>query len=263
LRRLIAALKRLFAGHERIFGFLHSLQLQEQTAVVLIPAGEIIVVLSPHMDDEVLGCGGTLARHADAGARIVVVFLTNGRYGAGTSADAQTVLVAARQTEAARAGALLGITEQHRIDGLGNRLETDTAAATQLRAILESVQPAVVYLPSMLERHPDHRATTDLLARAVANTSLDFECRAYEVWTPLTPNRAVSIDASIERKRAAIDCYASQLEHTDFAHIVLSLNAYRSSLVADASCRYAEAFLSLPLARYLALHRDFRKAVAP
>jgi LmbE family N-acetylglucosaminyl deacetylase len=213
------------------------------------------------MDDEVLGCGGTLALHAEAGARIVVVFLTDGRYDAGPAAAEQSALVAQRHAEASRAGAVLGITEQRLIDGRGNRLETDAAAAAEVHATLVSVKPAVVYLPSMLERHPDHRATADVLARAAAYGTFDFECRAYEVWTPLAPNRVVAIDSSLERKRAAIQCYASQLEHTDFAHIVLALNAYRSSIVGRASCRYAEAFHALPLADYLALHRSFRAAM--
>jgi N-acetylglucosamine malate deacetylase 1 len=215
------------------------------------------------MDDEVFGCGGTLALHADAGARIVVIFLTSGRYHAGISPDAQVELVAARRAEAGRAAAVLGVSEHHVIDGRGNRLESDAAAAAQLRAILVSVKPSVVYLPSMLERHPDHRATADVLARALADSDMRFECRAYEVWTPLVPNRVVAIDRSLERKRAAIQCYASQAEHTDFAHIVLSLNAYRSSMAGDVACRHAEAFLALPLHRYLAMHRDFRATVAP
>lgn len=262
MRRLAALLKRLFARHERIAGFLNSLERGEQAALVLVPANETVAVLSPHMDDEALGCGGTLALHADAGARVVVIFLTSGRYGAGTSAAAQTELVAARRAESARAAAVLGIAEHHVIDGLGHRLEADVNAAAQLRTILTSLRPDVVYLPSTLERHPDHRATADVLAHALAGTDLRFECRAYEIWTPLVPNRVVAIDRSVERKRAAIQCYASQAEHTDFAHIVLSLNAYRSSISGDATCRHAEAFLALPLDRYLAFHRDFRAALA-
>jgi N-acetylglucosamine malate deacetylase 1 len=39
------------------------------------------VVLAPHMDDEVLGCGGTMARQVAAGSDVTVIFLTDGRHG--------------------------------------------------------------------------------------------------------------------------------------------------------------------------------------
>jgi N-acetylglucosamine malate deacetylase 1 len=261
LRFLLATLRRLAAGHERIFRFLHSWSLFEQAVTVTVAGAESILVLAPHMDDEVLGCGGTVAAHADAGARITLVFLTSGRYGAGPEAPEQLELIAARKHEAGHAAKIIGATSSHLIDGMGNRLETDVAAAARLRAILEQERPEIVYLPFFLERHPDHRAAGDVLAAAVRGTGLDFECRAYEVWTPLVPNRAIAIDATVERKRAAVRCYKTQLDHTDFTHITLALNAYRSGLVPGGACQYAEAFHSLPLARYLALHRAFHSAV--
>src|SRR5579885_3094484 len=42
---------------------------------------EPVLVLAPHMDDEVIGPGGTLRRHVEAGAAVTVVFLTDGRMG--------------------------------------------------------------------------------------------------------------------------------------------------------------------------------------
>src|SRR5690348_6988030 len=45
------------------------------------PEAGKVVVLAPHMDDEIIGCGGTIARHAAAGASVTVVYLTDGRRG--------------------------------------------------------------------------------------------------------------------------------------------------------------------------------------
>src|SRR2546426_12131813 len=42
-----------------------------------------VLVLAPHMDDEVLGCGGTLLQHARVGAQLTIVYLTDGRKGHG------------------------------------------------------------------------------------------------------------------------------------------------------------------------------------
>jgi N-acetylglucosamine malate deacetylase 1 len=258
-RFLLAKLRRHFAGHDRLFRLMHSLALQEQAASLLSPEAGRVLVLAPHMDDEILGCGGALALHADAGATVSVVYLTDGRYGAAPGAVEQSALADRRRSEAVSATQRLGVRELAFIDGLGNRLETDVAAATRLRELLRKAAPEVVYLPFALERHPDHRATADVLAAAVAGGGFDFECRAYEVWTPLVPNRVVDIDLSVERKRAALRCYGSQLEHTDFLHAVIALNGYRSSIVPGGRCRYAEAFHSAPLAQYLELHRRVRQ----
>jgi LmbE family N-acetylglucosaminyl deacetylase len=260
---LLARLQRLSAGQERIFRFLQALSAREQSAELIAPGAEPVLVLAPHMDDEVLGCGGTLAAHAAAGATICAVYLTDGRYGAGPGTAAQPQLTQRRRDESRRAAQALGIGRQEFIDGAGNRLAYDGAAARRLRIVLEEVRPAVVYLPSFLERHPDHRATGDVLARAVDGSALDFECRSYEVWTALVPNRVADIDATLAHKRAALECYQSQLRHSDFGHFVFGLNAYRSSLVPGGGCRYAEGFLCANLDGYRKLHRAFRRACDP
>src|SRR5258705_86546 len=85
--------------------------------VVCKPESGKILVLAPHMDDEVLGCGGTIARHAQAGADVTVIFLTDGRRGIGTIAALpepergrrERELVDTRKQEARRAGEILGV----------------------------------------------------------------------------------------------------------------------------------------------------------
>src|SRR5262249_19026582 len=80
-----------------------------------------IVVLAPHMDDEVLGCGGILRGHVLAGAHVTVVYMTDGRrgkpelYQQNLSKEDLTReedhLVLLRKEEAARAARIVGIQE--------------------------------------------------------------------------------------------------------------------------------------------------------
>jgi LmbE family N-acetylglucosaminyl deacetylase len=215
------------------------------------------------MDDETLGCGGTIARHVRAGAQVTVIFLTDGRHGGPSCAGLtgperdrkQREIIDVRKHEAERAGKVLGVESIVFLDAEDMRLSADMRVPGLLREILGREQPDCVYLPSYLEQHPDHRAATSVLLAAVTGTRLEFECRGYEVWTPLFPNCVIKIDATIELKKQAIACYQSQLEQTDYLHAAIGLNAHRSLALGGRAGHFAEAFQALPLADYLQLYR--------
>ena len=67
-------------------GLLHAANSFHEVDVDWQPGAERVVVLAPHMDDEVLGCGGAIALHKRAGAHVTVVFLTDGRQGSSSLA---------------------------------------------------------------------------------------------------------------------------------------------------------------------------------
>ena len=234
----------------------------DKPAVSSEPGGGNIVVLAPHMDDEVLGCGGTVAQHVRAGATVTFIFLTDGRHGA--KADAalpeserehrMQELIGIRKQEARHAADVLGVQDIFFLDAEDQRLLSDPGVVARLRGRLQSLRPDVVYLPFFLERHPDHRAANDVLLSATADGALEFECRGYEVWTPLPANLVVAIDATLELKKSALACYRSQLREMDHVHFAVGLNAYRASALRGTG-RYAEAFHALPLADYRRFHR--------
>lgn len=218
-----------------------------------------VIVLAPHMDDEVLGCGGTIARHAIAGADVQVIFLTDGRRGGGgmKSPDGSAIsaheVVSIRKAEARRAAQVLGVAALAFLDAEDSRLSSDTHVGMRLREILVRERPDIVYLPFFMEAHPDHRAANTVLRSATLGTSLQFECRGYEVWTPLVANSLVRIDETIAAKRQAMECYRSQLAETDYLRCINGLNAYRAMSFGTDTAQFAEAFHALPLSDYLRL----------
>jgi N-acetylglucosamine malate deacetylase 1 len=261
IKRLL--LKLGIRRRTRAWGVLFQRGLRYEEPVVLTePGGGRIAVLAPHMDDEVLGCGGTIARHVQAGASVTVIFLTDGRHGGISSgalpeserARRQQELIEIRKQEARRAGEILGVQSVIFLDAEDRQLGADASVAQRLRDALERWRPDIVYLPFFLDRHPDHRAANDVLLTATAGTALDFECRGYEVWTPLFPNRLVRIDDTMEIKRSAMACYQSQVREMDYLHYAIGLNAYRSSALGKGG-RFAEAFHALSLADYRRFHR--------
>ncbi|HEY3851130.1 MAG TPA: PIG-L deacetylase family protein [Steroidobacteraceae bacterium] len=260
---LLKLLARTARPHLRTYGLLQTSKVFNRSALVWNPGGERVLVLAPHMDDEVIGCGGTLARHRTSGADVTVVFLTDGRGSGSTSlaaagaADAE--IGAIRKDEARRALREIGVEKIEFLDAPdGGLMAAAARLASRLRSRLDADRPQIVYLPFFLEEHPDHRAASEVLLEAMKGADLAFVCHGYEVWTPLFPNCLVRIDDTIEIKKRCLIQYQSQLAESDYLHTAIGLSAYRSNAFLGGTCRFAEAFCALPVADYLALYQTYR-----
>jgi len=267
---LLKRLSRAARPYLQSSGLLQVSGVYNHSAMVWQPGAEKILVLAPHMDDETIGCGGTLALHARRGAQITVVFLTDGRNGSsevnvlyGEERERkQRELIELRTIEARAALQWLGVNRMICLDAEDGALERCDWAAEQLRAVLLKHRPDIVYLPFYLEEHPDHRAASRVLLDAVAGTSLQFQCMGYEVWTPLFPNCLVRIDSTVEAKKQALQEYRSQLKQCDYLHASIGLNAHRSAGLINppgAQGGYAEAFHATPVSEYREQFMAYRK----
>lgn len=218
-RRLADALLALSARRARELG----------SAELAAPA----VVVAPHPDDEVLGCGATIARKRRAGAPVTVAFLTDGRRSHAAFAQARE-LGARRRAEATQACAQLGIAAGDVVfcEGADGGLDAQRGAlADRLEGILRERRPEQLYAPCGWDRWPDHHA-----AHAVAHVAAARCARApvvleYAVWfwdgwpwtaggplrTPaaavrlLAFDRQVTAGADLEVKRAALERHVTQM----------------------------------------------------
>jgi LmbE family N-acetylglucosaminyl deacetylase len=263
-RVLLKRLSRKARPYLQSAGLLQTVSVYARTAISWSPGKERVLVLAPHMDDETIGCGGTLALHVQNGAKVTVAFMTDGRSGADVSTltgaeriQREQALIDVRKLEARRALSELGIENIAFLDGPDGHLQPEPALCSHLQALIDRCRPELVYVPHFLEEHGDHRATTAVLLAATAHTSWSFQCMGYEVWTPLFPNCLVNIDSTVQLKRQALAHYASQLEQTDYLHTCLGLNAHRSVGLLNARGGYAEAFCAVSLAEYREQFEEF------
>ena len=205
-----------------------------------------ILVIAPHPDDETIGCGGALCRHADQGDRIAVVFLTSGELGLEDLTPEKAWKV--REAEAKAAGRLLGVA---RLEFF--RLPDWTVAdhlkkgARLLLPILKAEAPEMIYLPHPRDWHPDHQAALPLLRAALQGLGRPkVALRTYEVWTPLGEfDHVEDISKVMSRKLRALRAHRSQLGEFDYERAVRGLNQFRGALAAK--CPYAEVFQTLDL----------------
>jgi LmbE family N-acetylglucosaminyl deacetylase len=225
-----------------------------------------VLVLAPHMDDEAIGCGGAVLRHRQAGSPVAVVYLTDGAQGDARLADPSigseqaarlsAALRVRRRQEAEAWCTATGIERMHFLDLPDGRLEAHIGgnAVGRLADIFATWRPNLVYLPSPLDVHADHRAANRLALAALRRAGLQSRVllRGYEVWTPVLANVVMDISAVANTKAELLRLHASQLRDIDYARHILALNAYRS-LWLPGHEGHAEAFVELGPGPYAAL----------
>ena len=184
------------------------------------------LVLAPHADDEVFGCGGAIMRHVAAGAAVRVLILTDGA--AGPDASQRSAYIAQRRHESRAAAHVLGYGEPLFWDYRDRELPYNEEVVQRVCALLAAQDTQWLYAPSPHELHPDHRhlslVALEVLRRHAGQLHLAF----YEISAALTPNRLLDISEVLERKRQAIQCFSSQLARQNYAAQVEALNRYRT-----------------------------------
>jgi LmbE family N-acetylglucosaminyl deacetylase len=213
------------------------------------------------MDDETLGCGGSLYRHVAAGESVTIAYMTDGRKG-DPALNARPLamhererledaLAAVRREEARQAAAMLGVRDLRFLANRDQELRLSPYTRRQVRELLEALRPDLVYLPFPTDHHPDHRATNRIfLAALSACRGIEAPlCCGYEVWAPIEPNCLVDITSVADLKQRALAKFASQMATIDYSRCIMGLHAYRS-IVHLRGQGFAEAFVLLPAAEY-------------
>jgi len=188
-----------------------------------------VLVVAAHADDEILGCGGTMAKHADAGDDVAVLFMTDG-VGArpnGCSEDDVTI----RESAAIKALNTVGARLLGRLDLPDNSM--DLLARIEIIQLLEpfiqSFQPNIIYTHHGGDLNVDHRRVLEAVLTACrpqpsvrVDEIYSFEVASSTAWygsslaEGFEPHCYVDITDQLERKLEALQAY--QQEMRDFPH---------------------------------------------
>ena len=231
-----------------------------------------ILALAPHPDDAELFCGGLLAKMAHLGYRVGILDLTRGEKASRGTADQ-------RAQEASRAAQVLGLAWRGNLGLPDCGLQADDPAQTlALVEQLRLLRPELVLAPWHQERHPDHRAASQLAERAcflagLANYPMPDQplhrvrqLLFYPMRVEARPSFLVDIAPFADQKRRAIACHASQIGQPQegevplvAASLALPALAHRDGYYgAQLGSTAAEPYISpaaLPVADPLALYR--------
>jgi LmbE family N-acetylglucosaminyl deacetylase len=195
-----------------------------------------VIITGGHPGDPEYGCGGTVARYADLGHEVVLLYLNDG-VPAGKPKDVVRVVEAGRACAILKARPLFA----GQVDG---DAVVDRAHYEAFRKLLEAERPDVVFTHWPIDNHADHRAIAMLTYDAWLRMGKRFALYYYEVsngedTVQFAPTHYVDITAAEPRKRRACFAHASQAPERFYA---LQEQVTRMRGI-ERGCRHAEGFI--------------------
>ena len=174
------------------------------------------MVIGAHPDDELLGCGGTVALHTRAGDDVTSIVVCEGeslRYGPGGVGQGEHVM---------RAATTLGVRDVRQLGFADQRLDTLTLTdiITPLEEAVREVQPEVVYCQFGGDINRDHQILFQAILVATRPTAKSiqtvyaFDTASSTEWAyprSFTPDTWVDISDTLDTKLAAMACYESEV----------------------------------------------------
>jgi N-acetylglucosamine malate deacetylase 1 len=217
-----------------------------------------VLCIAAHPDDEVLGAGGALTRHAQAGGEVVVLILSEGE----AAKSAGTPKNAARRANAAAAARLMGVTQVIHADLDDQRFDTHAfiELIQPIEEALRGFRPQVVYTHHGGDANTDHQLVfkaTYAACRPMSEQASTIEqLLSYEVPSSteqapalaaysFLPNAYVEVEDVWQVKDAALECYASELMPWPHPRSREYINALAVKRGGEAGLRRAEAFMLL------------------
>ena len=221
-----------------------------------------VLVVAAHPDDEVLGCGGTIARHVNSGDQVQVLIFAEGATSRQQERDRAQVRdkLSALAKAAQTAGSILGAAGVELLDLPDNRLDSlDRLDLIQrIEECVERHQPKCVYVHHAGDVNVDHRRLHEAVVTAcrptpghVVKRLLSFEVASSTEWQPpgsaqaFQPNWFVDISDQWERKREALLAYSSEMRYWPHARSLEAVEHLARWRGAQVGVEAAEAFCLL------------------
>ena len=210
---------------------------------------ERVMVVCAHPDDEILGCGATMAKHIESGDEVHVLIMADGV----SSRDAVNQDYVERNESATKASEIIGhtITQLQYADNQMDKYP-QLQVAKSIESEIEKYRPTIVYTHWPHDMNVDHRVTskaTSVACRPVPGCSVKrlfyFEVPSSTEWCStgqvFSPNWFSSVH--ITKKLDALNCYSMEMRESPHPRSVESVINLMKLRGCEAGVQYAEAFI--------------------
>ena len=208
-----------------------------------------VLVIAPHPDDEVLGCGGTISKLVSEGNEVFLCIVTKAH-----EPDWSLSYINKKQEEIEESGRILGIKEIFPLDFPTVMLDTfpQKEINLALSKLISGINPHTVFIPSKYDLHKDHRVIfeSSLVVTRPHESSvkrlLSYETLSEtEYGSPIgifEPNVYVNISNHIGKKMEAMNAYSSEIKPSPHPRSIEGIKALASKRGSESGVEFAEAF---------------------
>lgn len=217
-----------------------------------------IAVIAAHPDDEVLGCGGTIARFASEGYSVHILLIADGESSRGGIGDStNSPVIAARNSAAETACNILGCMSLETLNLPDNRLDglELLEIIKQVETFVERYRPSTIFTHHAGDVNIDHRVVHDAVIAACrpqpnhpVKELLFFEVPSSTEWRPpssaeaFTPNVFIDISRTLGLKMGALKVYEKELRAFPHPRSLKAVEALTQWRGATVGVKAAEAF---------------------
>jgi LmbE family N-acetylglucosaminyl deacetylase len=214
-----------------------------------------VIVVAPHADDDIIGCGATIAKHISNGDDVYVIIASNANIGAPELFNADDI--ARVRSEALNAHKFLGIKQTFFLDFPAPRLNAfpEYKISIEIGDILSELKPKTMYIPHPGDIHQDHKAiyrSALVAARPQGDYSIMniycYETLSETEWAPyqekpFVPNHFVDVSNFFEKKLEAMMFFKSQIKEFPHTRSLEAFEALAKFRGATVGVNKAEAFI--------------------
>ena len=213
-----------------------------------------VVVFAAHPDDDILGCGGTIAKLTQEGSKVHIVFLADGESSRSDIADINS-LIQQRKQNAKKALKILGCDSIEFLGFPDNRLDSLDLldVVKKIEGFIDAYKPYTIFTHYAHDLNIDHQITHNAVVTACrpqpghcVKELLFFEVPSSTEWNlskAFMPNYFVDISSTLSLKIDALNAYKNEMKsfpHPRSIKAIESLSYYRG---ASSGCKAAEAFI--------------------
>jgi len=221
-----------------------------------------ILIIAAHPDDEVLGCGGTIAKHVDNGDEVNTIIIAEGLTSRRTQRNREIVKsqLSELSNAAKNAANILGVNNIEILDYPDNRMDSiDLLDIVKLiEKKIEKYRPSIIYTHHSGDVNIDHSVIHDAVITATrpipgsfVKKIITFETASSTEWRPpdskgiFKPNYFVTIEDQFQRKMDALNAYKCEMREWPHPRSIKSLENLAKLRGSQVGYKYAEAFCLL------------------
>lgn len=211
---------------------------------------ETVIFFAAHNDDHVIGGGGTIAKYAKEGKRVIAVIFA---YGEKTHPWLkEKVVIKMRVSESQKADKILGSAKNFYLglkEGMFSEEIKKKKVEKKIMRIIRIMKPEKIFTHSPDDPHPDHRAVYSAIDSIIKKTNLKCDMYAFDIWNPLnirkrnSPKLVVDVTKTFQLKIKAFKLHESQWLTMITMIPAIYIRAILNGL--DKGVRYAEVFTKL------------------